>query len=855
MIITLTSFDSFSVLSKPIYTDYSRAMIYSFLFKLFFRRVHFQYLRTGAFCFVIFLLFPGLLYSQEHKASIDFIDTFKAVQQELPREHVYLHTDRNWYYHGDRIWFSVYTTAGSRHFPSEISSVLYVELVEPDGTVALREAIKLSGGRGEGSLLIDIDDEKTGTYSIIAYTKWGKNFGESYIFEKAIRVFSNKNAHENEYSDVDFDVTFLPESGHLIENIPTRLAFKALRSDGKGMNISGEIIDQNSGESIPFQSEHLGMGHVDFTPKPGATYVAAVQDREFPLPQILPQGIIMNVKSINNLFEVTVKTKLKEPVSSLVLFTHVRGEIYYASLLIIEDGVGIVNIPKEQFASGIVHFTVLNLNGQPAAERLAFNKNPRDNVTVQITSDETAELREDILLNLTLLDHTETAIPATASLTVYDDSIRPYNQHSQTIRSWFLLQSEIQGHVEDPGFYFSDNKNAEKALDFLLMTQGWRAYDMSRITDPEYIQTFSLPEKSLSVSGIVKTSIRKRPIENASVVASLGNDHGTMDLLTTDENGMFILDGIDFVGSKMVTVRANNEDGKDFVRIEMNDIFADLPQEYHSMNQPLNDITLPDSVKKSTTTSPSIAKRAEQTQRITEQFADVQMSGELDEITVTGEQIEEEDEFEQGLRTGERSGQRIDFDEDEVSNSLPFLIALNQIAGVKATDSEITVRTGFTNIQGGLPPPLIIIDNIESDESQLRQLNTADVKTVNVFRRGAELGFYGARAAGGAIVVQTRRGTGAPNREESGLISAFIEGYQPPTQFFTPKYGINMPADIEEPDNRITLHWESNLDIDEQGESVRFWTNDIPSTYRIIVEGITETGVPFSASKRFRIVE
>jgi len=378
---------------------------------------------------------------------------------------------------------------------------------------------------------------------------------------------------------------------------------------------------------------------------------------------------------------------------------------------------------------------------------------------------------------------------------------------------------------------------------------------MQRLTDPAYIQTFSLPEKSLSVSGMVKTSIRQRPAENASVVVSLGSDHESMDLLTTDENGVFVLDGIDFTGSKIVTIRANNEDGKDFVRIEMNDIYEGLPEQYNPVVQQAGAASN-DSLQSEELDAPvSIAERAQQVQQRTEQFVDAQMIGELDEITVTGEQIETEDQFEQDLRTSERPSQRIDFDEDEASNSLPFLVALNQMAGVTANNNEVTVRTGFTNIRGGLPPPLIIIDNIESDISQLRQLYTEEVKTVNVFRRGAELGFYGARGAGGAIVVQTRRGSGVTDREESGLISAFIEGFQPPTEFFTPRYGINIPADIEDPDNRITLHWEPMLNIGDDGETVRFWANDVPSYYRIVVEGITETGVPFSASKRFRVAE
>ncbi|MCG8373752.1 MAG: hypothetical protein MI700_09475, partial [Balneolales bacterium] len=41
--------------------------------------------------------------AQVSQSSLEFIRKFKAIEQDLVRERVYLHTDRDWYFHGDRI--------------------------------------------------------------------------------------------------------------------------------------------------------------------------------------------------------------------------------------------------------------------------------------------------------------------------------------------------------------------------------------------------------------------------------------------------------------------------------------------------------------------------------------------------------------------------------------------------------------------------------------------------------------------------------------------------------------------------------------------------------------------------------
>ncbi len=802
--------------------------------------------------FLFTLTLSDNILAQEHRKSVEFIQSFNTFQEELPRERIYLHTDRQWYVFGDRIWFSAYVVAGSYRLPSAISSVLYVELIEPDGTMVQRYPIELKSGRGAGSLTFDRAKGLPGKYKIRAYTAWSLNFGESHEFTSEIDVVTESGIVSVSQGN-EIDLQFMPESGYLIDGLTTNIGFKAIGEDGYGAQVSGVIRDENSDFELFFSSEHLGMGLIEeFTPEPGASYFAEVNGSRYEIPEVRGSGVILNVQQSHSQYLVDIQSKRIDTGESLLLFAHVRGEVFYASLVLFDNGHGEAIIPKELFSTGVVHFTLLDPNGHPAAERLAFNKSEVDHLEIDLElNKESYTLRDETILTMSVKDFESNNLPARLSLSVFDDSIRKYDEYYTNINSRLNLETEIKGDIEDPGFYFSDHEQADRYLDILLLTQGWRAYDMEMIADLEELTLFSLPETGFTVSGYVKSGFRGRPLEEATVVFSIGATEEDVQLSTTDADGRFILDDLQINGADLINIRANDASGGDKVRIELEEQFSNLPEYSGTIrgykSKPVED-------EESVITREKLSNRAESAQMDLERFVNAQMVGELDEITITGEQLREADDMEQNLRFGERASQRIDFDENEIMSSLPFLQALNQMPGVIASRiNGLQIRTGFTNLQGGLPSPLIIIDDIESDFSHLASLSTMDVKTVNVFRRSAELGFFGARGAAGVITVRTRRGLGASTDNIRGYITARVNGYYPPTQFYAPRYGLTVPRDIEQADNRITLHWDDDVKISTNGQNVRFWTNDVPSTYRIVVQGITINGLPFLATKTFSV--
>lgn len=76
-------------------------------------------------------------------------------------------------------------------------------------------------------------------------------------------------------------------------------------------------------------------------------------------------------------------------------------------------------------------------------------------------------------------------------------------------------------------------------------------------------------------------------------------------------------------------------------------------------------------------------------------------------------------------------------------------------SGEPGQEAKINIR-GFTSVNGG--SPLILIDGIPSNESELNRLAPRDVESISVLKDASSAAIYGARAAFGVIIITTKSG-------------------------------------------------------------------------------------------------
>ena len=95
----------------------------------------------------------------------------------IPQEKVYIHMDNTCYFQGDTIWFAAYLVKTSTDKPSDVSGVLYVELLNNEGYLVERKLIEMQNGRGHGFFALDNQIQYSGYYELRAYTRWQLNWG------------------------------------------------------------------------------------------------------------------------------------------------------------------------------------------------------------------------------------------------------------------------------------------------------------------------------------------------------------------------------------------------------------------------------------------------------------------------------------------------------------------------------------------------------------------------------------------------------------------------------------------------------------------------------------------------------
>ena len=102
---------------------------------------------------------------------------FDQFARNNPQERVYLHFDNTSYYKGEHIYYKAYVVDDATLKPSDMSRILYVELVNPIGYPVETQKLMVRNGQTSGSFLLK-DTLNAGFYEVRAYTAWMLNFAQ-----------------------------------------------------------------------------------------------------------------------------------------------------------------------------------------------------------------------------------------------------------------------------------------------------------------------------------------------------------------------------------------------------------------------------------------------------------------------------------------------------------------------------------------------------------------------------------------------------------------------------------------------------------------------------------------------------
>ncbi len=670
-----------------------------------------------------------------------------------------------------------------------------------------------------------------------------------------LKVAHNETSFKKIFSipvNTQVDVQFFPEGGDLVAGLGSRVAFKATDEVGRGVNIKGTIFDASGKEIAALRSQYLGMGFSYFVPT-NTQYEARIDLEDgkkikIPLPKIRENAYVLRLDNgSNDKIRAYIFQNNPNPTDSLTLIGQVNHQIVYAATFLPSKDFTF-NISKKDFPTGIVQFTLFDSQGKPQAERLIFSRK-NNFLKIEVSPDKAVyRKREKAILNLNVSDPQGKPVEGTFSLAVTDSQIvQADSTISQSILSYMLINSDLRGFIEKPEYYFSQDKAADRHLDLLLMTQGWRRFEWKNVLELKEIKPAEFyVERGIVLSGSVKKILNNKPLENANVLFSHSNEKTGLQMQPSlsDQNGQYFF-AENIFGEQTIFLQARNPKGGEFVKITLDSVSKP------AVNERLTGIR-PESMLDAM----AFIKASRQQYQINQTFRfelDDQM---LDEVTVRAKKIElKEEEVNKPLHGTPDNVIKMDDIGTGMTNVLQALqgrVPGLQISSDGAGGYTAMIR-GVSSFMGS-SEPLFLLDNMPVDASMISMIPPATVERVEILK-GATAAIYGSRGANGVIAVYSKKGSEMPENQKPNVIKTKVQGFYEARQFYAPNYE-TPKIQHSKPDLRTTVFWNPLIKTDANGKAkVEFYNADNISNFGIIVEGTDGKGYLGRGTGTYKTVE
>lgn len=640
-------------------------------------------------------------------------------------------------------------------------------------------------------------------------------------------------------SVLEYDIQFFPEGGDLIGEIPSKVAFKAITSDGLGTNVKVAISDKNGKSITESSSQHLGMGMITFTPEPGNEYKALVtfndgSSKIYPLPPVKRSG--MNIAVAQNKDNVILKISANKEYfdtnknKGFYIVAQNAGIVYYAAQSTIKSQSFTADIPKDKFPSGIIQVTLLSSNGTPISERLTFIQR-KDLLNIKIGSDATEyKGRQKVKLNFATNNDSDVK-EGNFSIAVIDESKVPSNEDTETtILSNLLLTSDLSGYIEKPNYYFNQpNSKKENDLDLLMLTQGYRKFTFKDAIQNKYPHVTYLPEQGIDITGTIRRA-NGMTWEKARLLLQIPDKHFSSPTMT-DKDGKFKFSNVVFKDSSEVIINArNNVNSAKDIRIMVDG--EPYPAVYSNTNKP-------DEILNIDSTLNTYLKNSKL------QYSNAFM---LKEVVVKAAVTEKKPSH---LDHSALSGLNFMADRLTTGDQLQGCAnILNCLAGSGITyvDNMLYLTRAYN--QGTRVPIEVYVNGMPVDVNYLTSLDANGIESIEVFNNDGLSGINRRSNTLGVLVVNLKEIKSTPLSKDqikdlfppANVLTYKPKGYSVERHFYTPKYtGPRTPTQPE--DLRTTVYWNPVVNTNKEGKAaLEYFNADGKGTYKVVIEGLDIDG-------------
>ncbi|WP_299524434.1 hypothetical protein [Winogradskyella sp.] len=666
--------------------------------------------------------------------------------------------------------------------------------------------------------------------------------------------------YENAFSPTlnTVDIQFFPESGKLVEGLSSKVGFKAVNVNGKGVPIEGKILNKKGELITNFKSNRLGIGSFEL---PFVTasedYIASIvsiDNKQFNkrvlLPKIYNQGDVLNVSERNDIITAAVFSNYRMDETTYLKVAS-RGYQYYYLKAQLINGRYIFSIPKKTLPEGVIVLTVLDQNELPIAERLYFNERNDMRFVVKAALDKSIyKQREEVKMTLETLSSDKSDLISNNSVLVIQKERFEHSRISRpNILSYMLLCSDLKGRIESPNMYFRED--TELNIDHLMLTQGWRNYKYKKpIQKLNYKQ-----EKNLTVSGIVNikdSRLKKRPLDLMLITFDSEKIIQTQEIVAP---GSFTFDLPDMYGEL-----------KDIIIVPIS-IAQKEKQKYTIALTKKKPLSINYDFRKRVVVIDSIVENILEDNRYNKQvedrfFEDLTGVTQLEEVFLEGYKMtpERQEMFDKyGRPNMVIEGEEIKEKEEDWSYGLYSVLMFSYPDKIRVSRNPYTGDLQAKSLVGGRGHVTIIfIDGVpvqKNDYSLLQYMRVDEIKSFELIDFPKDfLKLYlklnpGARPpfpTGSIISIFTKSGNGLYDtlKSRKTVTVNSVPVLSVKKEFYIPKYDDEQrPFEFNEPDLRSTIFWKPVLMTNEKGFSeLSYHHSDNTGDFTVVIESVSDDG-------------
>jgi hypothetical protein len=769
-----------------------------------------------------FILTAALSLSIYFSFAQDRIDSaISVLSEKYPQEKIYTAYNQSSYLAGETIWFKSYIYID--HQQTDISTNLWVELIDNNKTVIQRKFIPIINGIAESQITL-ADTLSENNYYIRAYTNWMLNFEEQYQYIQPLLIYNPSSVLKLKHKHSAIEAAVFVEAGNFIANESNQIAFRIYSNDALPEHWQVSIIDSlNPNIKVSsFESINKNVALLNFTPNENTQYQAIIETpaekiKTINLPMALASGISLHVSQSDSVLTYSGLFSNIPKGNSYKLKGTINNTLVYKAIIKNIDGSFKRSFSTSALPKGIFRLSLFDAADHIVAERLCFLY---------------PKLETDILIDSTIID---THARGLNSFQSSADSGRSYfisvfdeNNSSSFSKNNFIssiwLTNDFSKNVEDAASLFSGNKQQnENIIDALMITETSKSFDWEQILQHQYPSITHYKENYLSFKA--KATYKKKDLKNESLTIFVQYADSTKQVLQAQTNvdGEFLIEGLIFEDHANISFQPNNKKlNKNEIQINYQAIQQEtaykgiLPSsnyylaEANATERPTEEITKRLDILK----NEKAAKEKYHT---------------LEEVVVISKVRNTTAELDRKYSTGRISGARetvIDFINKEQSST-----------NLNAFDWLVT--KGIINL-ARIDFYKFYLDEFPCERFDLEMLSANNIALI---KDEGRLQFH-------SILVYQKKG-GDIKKDTSAYHYTKIPGYSKSESFISPNYSDSIASQTWKKDNRNVLYW-GNMIFSESSKDrvhIKFYNNDSAKKYRVVVMGFTDEGFPFWKEK------